>query len=227
MGLFVFWGFFCLLGCFLTNAICSGLGVPSLPCFQRVCKGEWYWEVKNCFILLLTRLFLSFSSVFLLFILLSLLHDIKEWHSHRRFWEFGQKGREFDTGNMQTEVCVTDVSCASELGSWAFVYIRNINSDLTWQRAPSSWALDLKPQDRNLGFLSAAALKCKLVRIDFVYFCECVHTYILSSTSPPSPKYFRILFSVIFLSLCFVQGLTATSIHTGCCGIKIGVEVTP
>lgn len=170
---------------------------------------------------------LSFSSVFLLFILLSLLHDIKEWHSHRRFWEFGQKGREFDMGNMQTEVCVTDVSCASELGSWAFVYIRNINSDLTWQRAPSSWALDLKPQDRNLGFLSAAALKCKLLRIDFVYFCECVHTYILSSTSPPSPKYFRILFSVIFLSLCFVQGLTATSIHTGCCGIKIGVEGTP
>lgn len=42
-------------------------------------------------------------------------------------------------GICRQKMCVWQMfSSAGELGSWAFVYIRNINSDLTWQRASSS-----------------------------------------------------------------------------------------
>lgn len=140
---------------------------------------------------------LSFSSIFLLLILLSLLYNIKEWRSYWRFLGIWLKRSGVWQGDYADRRCVWQMfSSAGDLGSFCIYQKYKLRSD--W--APSSWVADLEPQDRNLpGFLSATALKCKLVHIDFVYLCECVHTYILPSTlhpltpSPPSILEFSFL----------------------------------
>lgn len=94
-----------VLGCFLTSAICSGLWVPSLPFFQSVCMGEWYWKVKTVSFPSL-HIFSLFLIIFLLLILLSLLYDIKEWHSHWRFLGIWLKRLEVWHGEYADRKCV-------------------------------------------------------------------------------------------------------------------------
>lgn len=135
-----------LLGCFLTSAICSGLWVPSLPFFQCACMGEWYWDMKtNCFIPLLIH-FLSFFFIYFSFIN-SPFTVI--WHQGVAFTleVSGNLVKKFGSlawGICRQKMCVwlmfllLLVSSDIYKSSWALVYIRNINSDLTWPRAPSS-----------------------------------------------------------------------------------------